>query len=96
MLRQVALLALALVPLSFAKPGDGQIADDFEKGWDKDFWPMYAPQCNGTGVVSLDTTVGYSGKSSMKVVGASSFCGHMFFGTTRLPKEGDLYVRVMM
>lgn len=91
MLRQVAILALALLPLSIA-----DTADDFEKGWDKDFWLMYAPQCNGTGTVSLDTTTGYSGKNSMKVVGASSFCGHMFFGTPHMPKGDDLYVRAMM
>ncbi|KAK5168848.1 uncharacterized protein LTR77_006157 [Saxophila tyrrhenica] len=90
---QSSLLALAaLVPISLA-----QISDDFENGWDKSIWPIYAPQCNQGGSVTLDSTTAHSGKNSMKVVGGSNgFCGHIFFGTTEVPSGGDVYVRTWL
>lgn len=88
MFRQTALLALAaLLPPSLA-----QITEGFEGGWDETAWPVYAPDCNQGGKVSLDTSVAYSGTSSMRVDGAGGFCGHIFFGTTNVP-SGDVYVR---
>jgi hypothetical protein len=39
--RQIALLALAILPFSLA-----QISNDFESGWDQTVWPIYAPDCN--------------------------------------------------
>jgi len=91
MLNQVALLALALSPVAFA-----QISDGFESGWDQTKWPIYAPDCNQGGTVSLDSTTAHSGKNSMKVTGGSSgYCGHIFFGTTAIP-SGDVYVRTWL
>ncbi len=87
MFRRTALLALALLPFSLA-----QISDNFEKGWDQTAWPTYAPDCNQGGKVTLDSSTAYSGKNSIRVDGAGGFCGHIFFGTTKIP-SGDVYVR---
>ena len=91
MLRQSGLLALAILPaISFA-----QVSNDFESGWNQTAWPIYAPDCNQGGSVSLDSTKAHSGKNSMKVVGAGGYCGHIFFGTTQVP-SGDVYVRTWL
>ncbi|KAH6609785.1 carbohydrate-binding module family 1 protein [Trichoderma cornu-damae] len=93
MVRHTSLLALAaaLSSLSIA-----QISDDFEQGWNQTIWPTYAPSCNQGGSVSLDTTVAHSGSNSIKVVGGpNGFCGHIFFGTTKVP-TGDVYVGVWL
>ncbi|KAK6517558.1 hypothetical protein TWF281_004208 [Arthrobotrys megalospora] len=87
MLRQTALLAVALLPLSFA-----QISDDFESGWDQSKWSIYAPDCNQGGSVSLDSSTAHSGSNSIKVSGAGGYCGHIFVGTKQVP-AGDVYVR---
>ncbi|KAK3293814.1 uncharacterized protein B0H64DRAFT_173338 [Chaetomium fimeti] len=87
MFRKTALLALALLPASFA-----QVAEDFEAGWDEAAWPIYAPDCNQGGKVALDSTTAHSGTNSIRVDGAGGFCGHIFFGTTSIP-TGDLFVR---
>ena len=90
MFRQIALLALALVPSSLA-----QITEGFESGLDATAWPTYAPDCNQGGKVTLDTSQAHSGKNSVRVDGAGGFCGHIFFGTTKIP-SGDIYVRVWL
>jgi len=91
MLGQAALLALAALPLSvFA-----QTSDDFESGWDQTAWPIYAPDCNQGGKVTLDSTTAHSGKNSIRVDGAGGYCGHIFFGTTKVP-SGDVYVRTWL
>ncbi|KAJ4386182.1 hypothetical protein N0V93_009075 [Gnomoniopsis smithogilvyi] len=91
MVRQVVALALAaLLPCGFA-----QISDDFESGWNQTAWPIYAPDCNQGGAVTLDTTTAHSGKNSIRVDGAGGYCGHIFFGTTAVP-TGDLYVRTWL
>ncbi|KAI0168838.1 hypothetical protein GGR52DRAFT_581210 [Hypoxylon sp. FL1284] len=87
MFGRTALLALALLPFSFA-----QVSEDFEGGWDEAAWPTYAPDCNQGGKVTLDSTTAHSGKNSMRVDGAGGFCGHIFFGTESIP-SGDVYVR---
>ncbi|KAF2726550.1 hypothetical protein EJ04DRAFT_517755, partial [Polyplosphaeria fusca] len=89
MLSKLALfaLALALVPFSLA-----QITDDFEKGFDATAWPTYAPDCNQGGKITLDTSTAHSGKNSVRVDGAGGYCGHVFFGTSKIP-SGDIYVR---
>ncbi|KAF2501493.1 hypothetical protein BU16DRAFT_599447 [Lophium mytilinum] len=89
MLRQTALLALALalLPLSLA-----QISEDFETGWNQTAWPIYAPDCNQGGAITLDSTTAHSGKNSLRVDSPGGYCGHIFFGTTRIP-SGDVYVR---
>ncbi|KAK4235731.1 hypothetical protein C8A03DRAFT_17553 [Achaetomium macrosporum] len=88
MFRQTALLALALLSFSFA-----QVSTDFESGWDQLAWPTYAPDCSQGGKVSLDSSTAHSGKNSIRVDGAGGYCGHIFFGTTKVPSSGDLYVR---
>ncbi|KAF5640447.1 carbohydrate-binding module family 1 [Fusarium sp. NRRL 52700] len=91
MLRQVALAALSVLPLAL-----GQVAEDFESGWDKVAWPTYAPDCDQGGSVELDKTTAHSGKNSIKVTGGpNGFCGHKFFGTDAVP-EGHVYVRTWM
>lgn len=90
MFRQAALLALPFLSLSLA-----QVSEDFESGWDKTAWPIYAPDCNQGGSVSLDSSVAHSGSNSVRVDGAGGFCGHIFFGTTEVP-TGDVYVRAYM
>ncbi|KAJ6259829.1 hypothetical protein Dda_5471 [Drechslerella dactyloides] len=84
-----ALLGLALLlPSSLA-----QISDDFEGGWDQSKWPIYAPDCNQGGSISLDSSTSHGGRNSIKVSGAGGYCGHIFFGTNQVP-SGDVYVRV--
>lgn len=91
MFRQTALLAFALLPLSIA-----QISENFENGWNQTAWPIYAPDCNEGGTITLDSTNPYNGTSSLKVTGGSDgYCGHIFFGTTQVP-SGDVYVRVYL
>lgn len=90
MFRQTALLALALLPFSFA-----QVSEDFESGWDQSAWPTYAPDCSQGGKVSLDSSTAHSGKNSIRVDGAGGYCGHIFFGTTKVP-SGDIYVRTYL
>ncbi|KAI1400546.1 hypothetical protein F4819DRAFT_487461 [Hypoxylon fuscum] len=87
MFRQTALLALALLPFSL-----GQVSEDFESGWDQAAWPIYAPDCNQGGKVSLDSSTAHGGKNSIRVDGAGGFCGHQFVGTTKVP-SGEVYVR---
>ncbi|KAI0024035.1 hypothetical protein F4780DRAFT_727234 [Xylariomycetidae sp. FL0641] len=87
MFSKTALLALAILPFSFA-----QVSEDFEGGWDEAAWPIYAPDCNQGGKVALDSSTAHSGSNSMRVDGAGGFCGHVFFGTTEVP-SGDVYVR---
>ncbi|KAE8441888.1 hypothetical protein EG329_004194 [Mollisiaceae sp. DMI_Dod_QoI] len=90
MLGRTALLALALLPFSLA-----QVSSDFESGWDQTAWPIYATDCNQGGKVTLDTSTAHSGKNSIRVDGAGGFCGHIFFGTTKIP-SGDVYVRTWL
>lgn len=90
MFRQSAFLALASLSFSLA-----QVSEDFENGWDETAWPIYAPDCNEGGSVSLDNSVAHSGTNSVKVEGAGGFCGHMFFGTEEVP-TGDIFVRTYL
>ena len=87
MFRQAALFTLALVPFAL-----GQASNDFESGWDQTAWPTYAQDCNQGGKVTLDSSTAHSGKNSIRVDGAGGYCGHIFFGTTKVP-SGDVYVR---
>lgn len=90
MFRQTLLLALGLLPCSLA-----QVAEDFESGWDETAWPIYAPDCNQGGAITLDSSTANSGQNSLRVDGAGGYCGHIFFGTTAVP-TGDLYVRTYL
>ncbi|KAK4184314.1 hypothetical protein QBC35DRAFT_441623 [Podospora australis] len=87
MFANAALLLLGLLPFSL-----GQVTEGFENGWDKSAWPTYAPDCSQGGSVSLDTSTAYSGKNSIRVNGGGGYCGHIFFGTTKVP-TGNVYVR---
>ncbi|KAH8885284.1 hypothetical protein GQ53DRAFT_729195 [Thozetella sp. PMI_491] len=73
-----------------------QITEGFENGWDQTEWPIYTGGCNQGGTVALDTSTANSGSHSMKVTpGAAGYCGHVFFGTTKVPSS-DVYVRVYL
>ncbi|KXX78124.1 hypothetical protein MMYC01_200866 [Madurella mycetomatis] len=87
MLGQAALVAFALLPFSLA-----QVTEGFEGGWDEAAWPTYAPDCSQGGRVSLDSSTAHSGSNSMRVDGGGGYCGHIFFGTNKVP-SGDVYVR---
>lgn len=89
MLRQALLIAAGIAQLPFSL---AQVTADFESGWDQTAWPIYAPDCNQGGSVTLDSTTAHGGKNSIKVAGAGGYCGHVFFGTTKVP-SGDVYVR---
>ena len=84
------LLAVALIPFTIA-----QVTESFESGWDQTAWATYAPSCNQGGKVTLDSSTAHGGKNSMRVDGAGGFCGHIFFGTTKIP-SGDVYVRAFV
>ena len=90
MFGQTALLALALLPFSL-----GQVNEGFESGWDQTAWPTYAADCNQGGKVTLDTAQAHSGKNSVRVDGGGGYCGHIFFGTTKVP-SGEVYVRTWL
>jgi hypothetical protein len=77
MLRQIALLALGLLPASLA-----QVSEGFESGWDQTAWPTYAADCNQGGKVTLDSSTAHSGKNSMRVDGAGGYCGHVRLSTS--------------
>ncbi|KAK3367355.1 hypothetical protein B0T24DRAFT_659342 [Lasiosphaeria ovina] len=87
MFGKTALLALAVLPFTL-----GQVSEDFESGWDQTAWPTYAQDCSQGGKVTLDSSTAHSGKNSMRVDGAGGYCGHIFFGTSKIP-SGDVYVR---
>lgn len=87
MFGQAALVALVLLRSSLA-----QVSEGFESGWDQTAWPTYAADCNQGGKVTLDSSTAHSGKNSIRVDGAGGYCGHIFFGTTKIP-SGDVYVR---
>ena len=93
MFSKTTLLALAsLAPLTVV----GQVSEGFENGWDQTAWPVYAPDCNQGGKVSLDSTTAHTGKNSIRVDGAGGFCGHIFVGTTKVPTSGDVFVRTYL
>ena len=87
-------LIMSSFALTFAA---AQISDGFENGWNQTKWPVYAPDCNQGGTVSLDSTIAHTGQNSMKVTGGSNgYCGHIFFGTTAVPHGSDMYVRTWL
>lgn len=90
MLRRIILVATTLLPLALA-----QVSEGFESGWDQNAWQTYAPDCNQGGKVTLDSSNAHSGKNSIRVDGAGGYCGHVFFGTKKVP-SGDIYVRSYM
>jgi hypothetical protein len=92
MVRHAALAALALLPFSLAQV---TVSEDFESGWNQAEWPTYAPDCSQGGRVSLDSSTAHSGRNSVRVDGAGGYCGHIFFGTNKIP-SGDLYVRTWL
>lgn len=90
MFGHTVLLAFVLLPLAL-----GQVSEGFESGWDQAAWPTYAADCNQGGKVALDSSTAHSGKNSIRVDGAGGYCGHVFFGTTKIP-SGDVYVKAWM
>jgi len=82
---------MALLPSTIA-----QVSDGFESGWNQTLWPIYAPDCNQGGTVTLDPSTAHNGTNSMKVSSPGGYCGHIFFGTTELPSGGEIYVRTWL
>eukprot|EP00475_Leptophrys_vorax_P041509 TRINITY_DN78267_c0_g1_i1.p1 TRINITY_DN78267_c0_g1~~TRINITY_DN78267_c0_g1_i1.p1 ORF type:complete len:315 (-),score=97.89 TRINITY_DN78267_c0_g1_i1:60-962(-) len=57
-------------------------------------WTTVFPSCNsGVGTNALDNTVSFSGTSSLKTTGGSTFCDHIFLSTSLASVTGDLFVR---
>ncbi|WP_425268832.1 hypothetical protein [Kitasatospora cheerisanensis] len=46
-------------------------------------WTVSAPDCSGTGTVTVDTAVAHSGGRSLRVNGQAGYCNHVFAATTR-------------
>ena len=91
MFGKISVLALAaLAPFAAA-----QVNETFENGLDAAAWPTYAPDCSQGGKITLDSSTAHSGKNSVRVDGAGGYCGHIFFGTTKVP-SGDVYVKVWL
>jgi hypothetical protein len=72
--------------------------DDFENQTGSNPWGAWQvsyPNCHGTGTVTLDQTVAYNGKSSMRVDGHNGYCNHAFIGLQNAFKGlgTDLHVR---
>ncbi|MFF4489956.1 cellulose-binding domain-containing protein [Streptomyces sp. NPDC001544] len=59
-------------------------------------WQTTAPDCQGVGKVSVDTSVTHSGTRSLRVDGGAGYCNHVFAASTRdLSSVGPVvYVRM--
>lgn len=58
-------------------------------------WQSVAPDCQGTGKVTVDTAVSHTGSRSMRVDGKAGYCNHAFVATTAdLSSVGPMYVRM--
>ncbi|WP_407638957.1 hypothetical protein [Actinacidiphila yeochonensis] len=59
-------------------------------------WTVAAPDCSGTGTVSVDTSVAHSGTRSVRVDGKAGYCNHAFLASTaNLSAVGPvMYVRL--
>jgi hypothetical protein len=59
-------------------------------------WQTAAPDCAGTGTVSVDTSVAHSGTRSLRVNGKAGYCNHVFAASTKdLSSVGPvLYLRM--
>ncbi|MER6290667.1 cellulose binding domain-containing protein [Streptomyces sviceus] len=59
-------------------------------------WQTMAADCQGTGKVSVDASVAYSGTRSLRVDGGAGYCNHVFAASTRdLSSVGPVvYVRM--
>ncbi|KAI6619736.1 hypothetical protein MCOR14_010362 [Pyricularia oryzae] len=90
MLRNITLALAAVLPFAM-----GQVSEGFEAGLDATAWPTYAPDCSQGGKITLDSSQAHTGKNSVRVDGAGGYCGHIFFGTTKVP-SGDVYVRTWL
>ncbi len=56
----------------------------------------YLPDSGRLGTINLDNSTANSGSHSMRVTaGAAGYCGHVFFGTTKIPSS-DVYIRVYL
>ena len=72
--RQAALLATAILPLSFA-----QVSEDFEGGWDETAWPIYAPDCNQVRLYSLIPLLLFLLKKKVCPPRTIDFCVQLWF-----------------
>ncbi|MFF5407759.1 cellulose-binding domain-containing protein [Streptomyces misionensis] len=58
-------------------------------------WQFAAPDCQGSGTVTVDTSVAHSGGKSIRVDGKAGYCNHAFVATTAdLSSVGPLYIRM--
>jgi hypothetical protein len=46
-------------------------------------WRLAFPDCQGTGTISVDSTVARTGSRSIRVDGAEGYCNHVFLASTR-------------
>ncbi|MBE1495220.1 hypothetical protein H4696_002320 [Amycolatopsis lexingtonensis] len=74
---------------------DTAFCDDFEQqtgGTPGGRWTVGAANCQGTGTVTVDSSVAHSGTRSVKVTGQGGYCNHAFLGTA-VTGSGVLYGR---
>jgi hypothetical protein len=45
-------------------------------------WQMIYPDCQGTGIATVDSTQAHSGAKSIRIDGKTGYCNHVFFGNT--------------
>ncbi|MEW2622713.1 cellulose-binding domain-containing protein [Streptomyces sp. NPDC048106] len=58
-------------------------------------WQFVAPDCQGSGTVTVDTSVAHTGAKSMRVDGKAGYCNHAFVGTTaNLSSVSPVYIRM--
>jgi hypothetical protein len=83
-----------------AMSGQALYMDSFEDATSLDTsrYEIVTPNCSGTGMVALDTSIGHDSMHSLRVDGGAGFCNHVF---ARLSKLGamlpnPLYVRVFV
>ncbi|MFD0260949.1 cellulose-binding domain-containing protein [Kitasatospora indigofera] len=58
-------------------------------------WTVAAPDCSGTGAVTVDTSTAHSGSRSLRVNGQAGYCNHVFAAATRSisPVGPVVYIR---
>jgi hypothetical protein len=58
-------------------------------------WTTAAPDCSGTGTVTVDSSVAHSGSKSIRVDGKAGYCNHAFLASTSdLSSVGPMYIRM--
>jgi hypothetical protein len=80
--------------------GIASFSDSFEQGATLDTarYEVVTKDCSGTGMASIDTATGHTGKQSLRIAGGGGYCNHVFVRpkalTSMLP--APFYARVFV